>query len=239
MVAGTWLNQDGLHLQFGTQKAIPEMAGDYLIYGENREVEALVPLVPYLAGSGATAVPAPPTSFSGTTTAIAAGIQSLTTFFPLQVTAPNTGGTTITMLNPQLFIEQVEVVPLITATGGTSISMGLVTASSPSDAGTNPATFVQVTPNNGVQILNALLTATMATSVGKTTWTAPGATGFNSGATNAAGGGTWIGINTPLVTNTLTPLPTNAWLSTIASGSFTNGLIKVRIKYTIYGNINQ
>lgn len=237
MSTGVWINNDGLPLQFGTQKAIPELGGDFLIYGENREIEQIIPLVPCQWGNGNIQVPIPPTSFSGTTTPIAAGIQSMTQLFPLQVTAINTGGTTITLTNTQLFIEQVEIVPLITATGGTSISVGLATVSSPANAGTTPSTFVQVTPNAGVQIVNACVTATMATTVGKTTWTAPGSVGFNSSGTTAAGGGTWVGTNMPLVTNSLLPLPDHAFLSTIASGTFTNGLIKLRIKYTIYGNI--
>src|ERR1700733_14083955 len=136
MSTGFWLNYDNLPIQYGTQKAIPELGGDYLLYGENREVEQLVPLVPYQSGNGTVQVPAPPTSFTATaTTPIQAGIQSMTNLFPLQITAPNTGGTSITMTNTQIFIEQVEVVPLITATGGTSITMGLVTATSPANAG--------------------------------------------------------------------------------------------------------
>jgi hypothetical protein len=42
----------------------------------------------------------------------------------------------------------------------------------------------------------------------------------------------------PLVTNAITPLPNSAWISTIATGAFTNGLIKLRLRYTIYGNIS-
>lgn len=237
MVGGFWLNQDGLPLQFGTQKAIPEVGGDFLYYGENREVEQIIPLVPTTYGSGVQ-IPAPAqTSFLGTSTPAAAGIISLTHMFPLQITAPNTGGTTITLVNTQLMIEQVEVVPLITATGGTSISVGLVTTSEVANAGANPGAFVQVTPNAGVQVINGLLTAAMTTAAGKITWTAPGAVGTQNGAVNVAGGGTWIGINTPLVTNTLTPLPTDAFLSTIQAGTFTNGLIKLRVKYFIYGAI--
>jgi hypothetical protein len=242
MSTGFWLNYDNLPIQYGTQKAIPELGGDYLLYGENREVEQLIPLVPFQSGNGTVQVPAPPTTFSGTTTPIAAGIQSMTQMFPLQITAPNTGGTSITLTNTQVFIEQVEVVPLISATGGTSISVGLVTTTGPANTtSTAASSFVQVTSgvgSAGQQILNGLVTATMLTSVGKTTWTAPGSTGYNSASQTAAGGGSWIGISSPLVTNALVPLPDGAWLSTIASGTFTNGLIKLRIKYTLYGNIS-
>lgn len=237
MVAGFWMNQDGLPLQFGTQKAIPELGGDYLVYGETREIEQIISLVGLQDGNGNVAVPALPTSFSGTSTPIAAGIQSMTTLVPLQITAPNTtvSNSQLTLVNPQLFFEQVEIVTLVPAAGGTSLSIGLATQ--------NPSTgqFVQVTPNAGVQLINSVVTASMATTGQKTTWNLPGATGIQSGTAalnTVAGGGTWLG-NVPLVTNAITPLPTSAWISAIATGTFTNGLIKFRLKYTMYGNIAQ
>lgn len=61
MVSGSWLNNDGMLLQYGTQKAIPEEGGDYLFYGPNRIMELVVDLT------------------SLTTTS---QVQSLTTFFP-------------------------------------------------------------------------------------------------------------------------------------------------------------
>ena len=39
MVGGSWMNNDGLYLQFGTQKAVPTTMGDYLSYGEWRDIE--------------------------------------------------------------------------------------------------------------------------------------------------------------------------------------------------------
>src|SRR5713101_7576035 len=143
MVSGYWTNQDGLPLQYGTLKAQPELGGDYLIYGETREIETYIALVPTTWGSGGITVPAVPTgAFVGTGLPIAAGIQDMTTMFPLQVTAVNTGGTTISFTNTQVFVEQVDVETLIGATGGTSISMGLATNTS----GTSAA-FAQVAPN--------------------------------------------------------------------------------------------
>jgi len=108
MVGGFWLNQDGLPLQFGTQKAIPEIGGDYLVYGETREIEQLIPLIPMQVGNGNPLVAAPPTSFVGTGLPSAAGIQSLTTLVPLQLTAPQTSavGGNIVLTNPQLFFER-------------------------------------------------------------------------------------------------------------------------------------
>jgi hypothetical protein len=239
MVAGFWYNQDGIPIQYGTQKAIPEVGGDYLMYGDNREIETYVALVPTQFGTGGITIPAAPTSFSGTSTPIAAGIQSLTTMIPLQQTAVNTGGTTITFTATQIFIEEVTTEVLIGATGGTSLSIGLVTTS----PGSPSSTFVQVTPNGpNTHILNAQLIAQQSTVGNRVTYTNPGTHGLNwltAPGTLVAGGGDWVGINMPLVTNALTPLPTSAWLSAIASGTYTNGLIKVRIKYTLYGNISQ
>ena len=60
-MSGSWANADGLLLQFGTQKAAQEQGGDFLSYGERREVELRVDLT------------------SLTTTPV---LQSLTTFLP-------------------------------------------------------------------------------------------------------------------------------------------------------------
>ena len=237
MVGGFWLNQDGLPLQFGTQKPIPEVGGDYLVYGETREIEQLIPLIPMQTGAGNPLVAAPPTSFVGTGLPSAAGIQSLTTLVPLQLTAPQTSAVSgnIVLTNTQLFFESVEVETLIGATGGTSLAIGLATQTTGASAA-----FVQVTPNAGTQLVNGLITARMATAGQRTTFTIPGTTGleWDVGGTSAAGGGTWLG-NVPLVINAITPLPTSAWISTIATGAFTNGLIKLRLRYTMYGNIQQ
>jgi len=44
MVAGSWLDPDGLYRQYGTQKAVPTTVGDYLSYGEWRDIEFTVNL---------------------------------------------------------------------------------------------------------------------------------------------------------------------------------------------------
>ncbi len=241
MVGGFWLNQDGLPLQFGTQKPIPEVGGDYLVYGETREIEQLIPLIPMQTGAGNPVVPAPPTSFVGTGLPSAAGIQSLTTLVPLQLTAPQTSavGGNIVLTNTQLFFESVEVDTIIGATGSaTSISVGLATQTT----GPNAA-FVQVTPQPGTQLLNAFLNARFTTAGQKTSFVVPGATtglAWDASGTAVAGSNaTWLG-NVPLVTNAITPLPTSAWISTIQNGgTYTNGLLKLRLRYTMYGNIQQ
>jgi hypothetical protein len=246
MTAGSWYNYDGLLLQYGTQKAIPEVGGDFLIYGETREIEQYIALVPTTWGNGNVQLGGAPTSFSGTGTPIQAGIQSMTTFVPLQLTAlQTTSGSVLSLTNPQLFFEQVDVETLQGATGGTSIAVGLV--------GTQPgvtanSTFVQIAPNAGVQIINGLLIANMATpGMRASFWTPTATTGIIFGGTAPgtpiAGSGAWMG-NVPLVTTSFTTpqggqtIPQSAWISTIATGAFTAGLLKLRLRYTLYGTIN-
>src|SRR5258707_1467360 len=239
MVAGFWYNQDGLPIQYGTQKAVSDTGGDYLTYGETREVEMFIPLVPMQQGSGNNPlIAAAPTTFSGTGTFAQAGITSPNVQIPLQITAPitTTTGGNLVFNNTNIFFEQVEIETLVGAAGGTSIAVGLVVTTS----GSPSSTFTQVTPNTGVQLIQNAITTTFDTTGKKTTWNSPGTTGIQSGvaANNTlVGGGAWLG-NIPLITNTIVPLPNSAWISTIATGAYTNGLLKFRLKYTIYGNIS-
>ncbi len=39
MASGNWNNNDGLYLKYGTSKATPATAGDFLAYGSNRVIE--------------------------------------------------------------------------------------------------------------------------------------------------------------------------------------------------------
>lgn len=251
MVAGTWNNQDGLYLQFGTQKAVPEIGGDYLVYGEVREVEQYIPLVPtQWSVANAFTVAAPPASltFVGTGTAAAAGIQSLTTLMPLQITAPQTAsGSTLILSNTQLFIERVELLTLQTiAPTGNTMTVGLVG----NTLGTPNSTFVQLAPNAGFQLIGTSaatgLTLTSNAAVGNyVLFNTPGVTGtvFAGGVPTATtgNGGAWIG-NVPLVTTTLSPsisgTQQSAWISTLTNGAFTSGLLKLRVRYWLYGNIS-
>lgn len=43
-MAQNWQNNDGLFLQFGTDKAIATTAGDYLSFGDTREIELTIDL---------------------------------------------------------------------------------------------------------------------------------------------------------------------------------------------------
>jgi hypothetical protein len=256
MSTGSWLNQDGLYLQFGTSKAIPEAGGDYLVYGDNREIEVLINLgtTAYGSKSGQTGAlnPALPSSFQGTVASQTAtantGIVSFTTFFPLQVTAPVTVANTSGVLqlnNPQLAIDSVELETLVSANAGTGSAtgltgIGLVIA----DNSVTPSRWVQVTPNAGTQLMGAVTNAQM--TAGKRFTFYPDGTAIGTGTPPTAGdwvGTTTNGLQVPLVTNALTPLPNNAYISAIASGgTFTGssggGLIKLRIKYYYYGTIN-
>lgn len=44
MTSGNWMNNDGLYLQYGTSKAVPTTMGDFLSYGESREIEFTITL---------------------------------------------------------------------------------------------------------------------------------------------------------------------------------------------------
>lgn len=251
MVAGTWTNQDGLYLQFGTQKAAPEVGGEYMYYGPNRIIEAYVSLAQTQFGgsvAGATVVvPALPNGFTGTTTAIAAGVQSLTTLFPLQQTAAVTtasSGNGLILSAPQIYIDQVDLEVLVGANAGTGGATGLTGIGLVyiTEAGISSA-FTQVAPNAGVQIVGAISNAQMGT--GKHyTWYGDG-TAFGTGSPPTAG--SWLG-NVPLTTSFLNgtsgALANAAYLSALAtggtySGTTAAGLLKLRISYNIYGTINQ
>jgi hypothetical protein len=247
MTSGFWLNNDGLPLQFGTQKVIPELGGDYLLYGENREVEWLINLPATSFGNGVVQNPAIPSSFSGTSTPIAAGIVSMTTLFPLQATAitgdsiPPAGVSGVfQILQPHLYVDQIDLEVLVATNAGTGgatglTGIGLVTT----NPNVTPATFVQVTPNAGLQLLGAATNAKLAVGM-HYTWYADG-TAFGTASPPVAP--VWLG-NVPAVTNTITPLPTNAFLSVLAtagvySGTTAAGLLKLRVRYNYYGDINQ
>lgn len=248
MSTGSWLNNDNLYLQFGTAKAIPEAGGDYIQWGSQRVLEVLINLgaTSYGSASGANVQnPALPSSFQGTvssqTSTANTGIVSFTTLFPLQITAPvtvaGTGGV-LQLNNPQLWIDEVELETLVSANAGTGSATGLTGIGLViSTSSTTPSSWVQVTPNAGVQLVGAVTNAQMTT--GKRFTFYPDGTVVGTGTPPTAG--SWLG-NVPLVTNAYTPLPNNAYISAIASGgTFTGssggGLIKLRVKYNYYGTI--
>lgn len=255
MVAGTWVNNDGLVLQYGTQKALPELGGDYSLKGDTREIETYLNFAPTYWGTGTNPSPVipsmiPGTTFNGTGTPAQAGIISLTTQFPLQTVANGfstaggsaftSNGTTVMINNTQLYIEAIEWETLETFNKGsgtcTSFTVGLVTWNSSTNA------WVQVTPNTGVQIVGTAVVANLTAGT-KWTWYPDGSV-FGSSSGNAPTAGSWLG-NVPAVTNSIVPIPANAFIACLGvtatstvTGSAT-GLAKLRVRYNIYGNIAQ
>jgi len=242
MTQGTWFNNDGLYLQYGTQKAIPELGGDFKSYGEWREVETYIGLAQTTWGAlgGMPPVPALPNGFTGTSTPIAAGIQSMTTLMPLQTTAipaAAASGNGLILSGTYLWISQVDLEVLVGANAGTGSATGLTGIGLVVTNPGAPSTFVQATPNAGVQLVGATSNAQMG--AGKHyTWYSDG-TAFGTGSPPTAG--SWLG-QVPLLTNAITPLPQSAWISALAtggtySGTTASGLLKLRVKYFIWGNI--
>jgi hypothetical protein len=249
MVAGFWYNQDGLPLQFGTQKPIPELGGDYLQYGDVREVEWYIALGATSFGVNALQVPALPSSFVGTSTPIAAGIQSMTTLIPVQsIAAPVTAASASGVLsfpNPEIVWDELEIEVLIAANAGTGAATGITVGLATTSPGTPNSTFVQLTPNAGTQ----LVTLTNAAMAANHKWKImPDGSIIGSSAAGVTSGN-WIstGLQLPLVTNAITgfttsTVPNFAWVSALATaGTYTGtsggGLLKMRLKYTQIGNI--
>jgi hypothetical protein len=248
MSAGNWLNNDGLNLNFGTTKALPEIAGDYVMYGDQREIEVYLNLAPDTVTAGGNVLPgllqySTLLFGSSTTTAAAAGIISETVLFPLQTTTNTLTGTVSGIITPQLFLESIEVVTLIpmTASSATGINLGLVTAQTGQASGP-PTWWVQVAPNAGVQLLTgSAFVNSQFTTVGQKVILYP----TTQIPAAAAGQGSWlVDGNVPLTTTTVgaastTPLAQSAFLSAGAvGGTYTGGLLKIRIRYSYYGLIN-
>jgi hypothetical protein len=226
MVAGSWFNQDGLYIQYGTQKAVPEMGGEYLAYGETRAVETYVCIASTTFGnpvSGANvSVGALPSSFVGNSTApgaaLSAGIQTLNTYLPLQTIAPiltATAGQGLLLNQEQMWLDRVDWEVLVTAnTGNTTTAAGLtgiglvgvvnqqMTAAT---SVTSVPVFVQITPNAGTQLLGGTSTGTLTAGF-KWTYYPAGSAGTAMTVvptSSAPAGGVWGG-NWPLVTNAQT-----------------------------------
>lgn len=122
-----WINNDGLLLQYGTEKAVPTTGGDFRSPGELRVAEVQIDLTKLT-----------------TTPQIADNAK--TTFF-----------------GQDMFIEQVDYVTDVAATGGTSFSVGLL------DMDTT-------TPISNTAFVNGALLATVDT-VGEKTVLTKGSTG--------------------------------------------------------------
>lgn len=97
-----YITKSKLFLQYGTDKAFPELFGDYLQYGSNRVIEGRIDL---------TGASYPANAMSSTSTTPT--IVSNTVLFP----APPTG---------EMFIEKIELVAEVGLVGGTSFNIGLI-----------------------------------------------------------------------------------------------------------------
>lgn len=200
MSTGSWLDNDGRFIQYGTQKTIPDPAGDYLNYGSERVIEVLIDLT------------------SLTTTA---QVQSMTTFFPAGY---------------NIFIDKVEVVSDVASANGTSFSVGLGYFSG--------STYANITNNTE--------TATAAgVSTQANTGSYPGITSISDTAfvtalinsqTNTTGDLVTIVASTATyagaylgTTSTTTTHPN--YITAKAAGTYTAGLMRVRIFYRGYGTI--
>lgn len=259
MIAGNWINYDGLNLNYGTQKTLPEIAGEFGLDGDQRVLEIYLNLAANTVAVGHNVLPAIPqysTSANinaNTTTLAAAGIVSDTLLFPTQVydnsTYWSSGAAQSGVLNPQLFIESVETRTLIPATGGaaTSLNLGLTTLQTGQTSGPStwivPIASTMDTANAYTQILNTFTNAIMRYS-GQTQFAYPNANGAEYlPLSGGAGAGTWVvNGNVPITTTaqstaTGAPLAQSAFLTAGAvSGTYNGGLLKVRIKYSVYGS---
>lgn len=85
MVGGSWMNNDGLYIQYGTTKSTPTTMGDYMVYGDTREIEFTITM------SGLTTSPV----IQGNTTFLPTGvfIESIQT----NVETAGAGGTSISI----------------------------------------------------------------------------------------------------------------------------------------------
>lgn len=201
MSTGSWLNSDGLLLEFGTQKQNPEQGGDYLAYGTVRMLEVLIDLK----------------SLTST-----AQVQSLNTFFP--------AGYNVNIENVQVSVDEA-------SAGGASFSVGLGYFSG--------STYANITMRSETSTSSAIGTQSNVYSL-------PGVTTISDTAfinaltnsnTNTLGDrldinvttnntyvGAYVGAQSTNVTNP-------SYITAKASGTYTAGLMRVRIFYRGYGTI--
>lgn len=218
MSSGNWLNYDGMFIKYGTALADPERGGEFQSPGESRNIEVLLDL----ATGGQTVLGGPT---AGPILTASASIISYTTKFPLQTIA-------LTTAKQFISLEQVEVETLVgmAANGATALNIGLVTVNR-----ATPPAFVAVTPNTMVQLVNGLPNAAFTTTGQKVLLNDSPVYGTYNGTTYM---GAWTGT-VPLVTNSIVPLPNEAYIAAQAVGGtgYTSGLLKIRIKYSFYGTI--
>lgn len=191
MAIGSWMDNDGMLRQYGTQKAIPTTAGDYLAYGEMRVAEVTINLADL------------------TTTA---QLAALTTFIPTGV--------------GQVFVEQVEIDTEVGMTVGSatafSVGLGYVVTPPASYSVVGGRSLPAVTTISDTAFVNGALNATVTTAGQKTILTA-----------GSTGAGAYIG------TASSTTNQANYITAKSVGGTYTGGVVKVRIKYRGIGTITQ
>lgn len=192
MSIGSWYDNDGLLRQYGTQKANPTTAGDYLSYGDTREIEVVITLA------------------NLTTTA---NLIALTTFMP--------AGT-------NTFIEEVVVeteVGMVVNSGATGLSVGLgYIPASPTYSTIGNASLPSVTSiSDTAFVAGATFVNSLFTTAGQKQILTAGSTGA----------GAYIGAQSTQTAQA------NYLTAKAVGGTYSSGLVRVRIRYRGIGTISQ
>ena len=159
MAGGNWTDPDGLYRQYGTSKAVPTTAGDYLSYGEWRDIEFTVTL---------SALSTSPTIVANTTFL---GTNIFIESVNVDMETAATGGTSLSIgtmkLDRSTSISNTNLVnALVTAsmTQGASITM---TGGSTSAGALVGTTVTSATLTDGAAYLTATVAGTFSAGVAK------------------------------------------------------------------------
>jgi hypothetical protein len=140
MTAQNWVNKDGLVLQYGTDKAIPEVGGEYLQYGANRMAEVLIDLSKLVTAN--------------------ATVLSLTEIFP----ATSIGGVST------IYIEKVELLAEVAMSTSSSPTLSIGVVNMPLTTGSSTVSYngsvlsaLATVPSNGATaFVSAIPAASLA-----------------------------------------------------------------------------
>ena len=141
MAAQNWVNKDGLVLQFGTDKAIPEVGGEYKSFGSNRMVEVLIDLSKLVTAN--------------------ATVLSLTELFP----ATSIGGVAT------MYIEKVELSAEVAMSTSSSPTLSIGVVNTPLTTGSSTVSYngsvlsaLATVPSNGATaFVSSIPAASLAT----------------------------------------------------------------------------
>lgn len=136
MAAQNWVNKDGLVLQYGTDKAIAEVGGEYKSFGSNRMVEVLIDLSKLVTAN--------------------ATVLSLTEFFP----ATSIGGVAT------MYIEKVELSAEVAMSTSSSPTLSIGVVNTPLTTGSSTVSYngsvlsaLATVPSNGATAFVSSITA--------------------------------------------------------------------------------